>query len=246
MTQQNYATAHSNVAQCGSIVSLPTRKFDYGRDVLKLIAIATMAMDHAGDILYPDWLALRLIGRLAFPLFAYLVALGVESTRSPKKYLATLFIFALISQVPYFLAFGIQPAERFNILFSLLLGALTIYFFNKRSLLTIIPALLSILLNTEGNIYAVLTVACMKLLKGNPPLGFLALLALNSPFLLASDPQVFSLFAVPIIILHAKGVLKKETIIPENSRTYLIRKYVFYAFYPAHLAVLFLIKLLFF
>ncbi|MEM3051224.1 MAG: TraX family protein [Candidatus Bathyarchaeia archaeon] len=227
-------------------MSLPARKFDYGRDLLKLIAILAMAIDHIGVILYPDWLMLHIIGRLAFPLFAYLVALGIESTKKPKKYLATLFGFAVISQVPYFLAFGIQPFERFNILFSLLLGALTIYLFNKRSLLTIVPALLSIFLNTEGSIYAMLTVACMKLLKSNPLIGFLALFALNSQFLLIADTQVFSLFAVPLIILHVKGVLKKETVIPESSLAYSFRKYVFYAFYPLHLAALFLIKLFFF
>ncbi|MCX8154171.1 MAG: conjugal transfer protein TraX [Candidatus Bathyarchaeota archaeon] len=227
-------------------MSLAVRKFDYGRDLLKLIAIVAMAIDHVGDIFYPDSLVLHIIGRLAFPLFAYLVALGVESTAKPKKYFATLFIFAVISQFPYFLAFRIQPFERFNILFSLLFGALTIYLFNKRSLLTIVPALLSIFFNVEGSIYVVLTVACMKLLQDKPLLGFLALLALNSQFLLAADTQVLSLFAVPLIILHIKGVLKKETFIHENSFTYSFRKYAFYAFYPLHLAVLFLIKLVFF
>ncbi|MEM3000397.1 MAG: TraX family protein [Candidatus Bathyarchaeia archaeon] len=227
-------------------MSIPVRKFDYGRDLLKLIAIAAMAIDHVGDVFYPDWLLLHIIGRLAFPLFAYLVALGIENTKKPKRYLATLFSFAVISQVPYFLAFEIQPFERFNILFSLLLGALTIYLFNKRSLLTVVPALLSIFLNTEGSIYAVLTVACMKFLKSNPLTGFLALFALNSQFLLIADTQVLSLFAVPLIILHIRGVLKRETVIPENSFVYSFRKYAFYAFYPLHLAALFLIKLVFF
>ncbi|MGB9842063.1 MAG: TraX family protein [Candidatus Bathyarchaeales archaeon] len=66
-------------------MSFPVRKFDYGRDLLKLIAIAAMAIDHIGDIFYPDWLMLHIIGRLAFPLFAYLVALGIESTKNRKS-----------------------------------------------------------------------------------------------------------------------------------------------------------------
>ncbi len=227
-------------------MSSPARKFDFGRDLLKIIAIVTMAIDHIGDILYPDLLVLHVIGRLSFPLFAYLVALGIESTKKPKKYMMTLFSFALVSQIPYFLAFGIQPFERLNILFSLFLGALTIYFFNRRSLLTFVPIFLAILFNTEGSYYVVLTVACMKLLKGNLKLGFLALFALNLQFLLIPDTQVLSLFAVPLILLHVKNWLKKEISIPENSLAYSIRKYAFYAFYPSHLALLFLIKLFFF
>jgi hypothetical protein len=224
----------------------PSRRFDFGRELLKIIAIVTMVIDHIGNILYPDLLLLHVIGRLSFPLFAYLIALGIESTKKPKKYMMTLLSFALISQIPYFLAFEIQPFERLNILFSLFLGALTIYFFNKRSLLTFVPILLSILLSTEGSYYVVLTVACMKFLKSNPKFGFLALFALNLQFLLIPDTQVLSLFAVPLILLHVKNWLKKEILIPENSLAYSIRKYAFYSFYPLHLALLFLIKLFFF
>jgi hypothetical protein len=222
------------------------RKFDFGREILKVTAIVTMVIDHIYAILYPDMLFLHIIGRLSFPLFAYLIALGIESTKKPKKYMVTLLSFALISQIPYFLAFGIQPFERLNILFSLFLGALTIYFFNKRSLLTFVPILLSILLSTEGTYYVVLTVACMKLLKSKPKLGFLALFALNIQFLLIPDTQALSLFAVPLILLHVKNWLKKEILIPENSLAYSLRKYAFYSFYPLHLASLFLIKLFFF
>jgi hypothetical protein len=222
------------------------RKFDFGRDILKVIAIVTMTMDHIYAILYPDLLFLHIIGRLSFPLFAYLIMLGIESTKKPRKYMVTLLSFALISQIPYFLAFEIQPFERLNILFTLFLSALTIYFFNKRSLLTFVPILLSILFRTEGTYYAVLTVACMKILKSNPKLGFLALFALNLQFLLIPDTQILSLFAVPLILLHVKNWLKKEILIPENSLAYSIRKYAFYIFYPLHLALLFLIKLFFF
>jgi len=222
------------------------RKFDFGREILKVTAIATMTIDHTYAILYPDLMFLHIIGRLSFPLFAYLIALGIESTKKPKKYMTTLLSFALISQIPYFLAFEIQPFERLNILFTLFLGALTIYFFNKKSLLTFVSILLSILFRTEGSYYVVLTVACMKLLKGNLKLGFLALFALNLQFLLIPDTQVLSLFAVPLILLHVKGWLKKEILIPENSLAYSIRKYAFYSFYPLHLALLFLIKLFFF
>jgi len=228
----------------------PTRRFDFGRELLKIIAIVTMVIDHIGKILYPDLLLLRIIGRLSFPIFAYLIVLGIESTKKPRKYMVTLLSFAVISQLPYFLAFGIQPFERLNILFSLFLSAVTIYFYNKKSLLAFVPLLLSIILPTEGSYYVVLTAVGMKLLKDTPKLGALALFALNIQFLFIPDLdtqiQILALLAVPLIFLHIKNWLKKEILIPENSLAYSIRKYAFYVFYPLHLALLFLIKLFFF
>ena len=229
----------------------PTRRFDFGRELLKIIAIVTMIVDHVGNILYPDLLFLQIIGRLAFPIFAYLIVLGVESTKKPRNYMATLLVFALVSQFPYFLAFGIQPFERLNILFSLLLSAVTIYFYNKRSPVAFVPLLLSIILPTEGSYYVVLTAVGMKLLKDAPKLGALALFALNIQFLLISSDlhtqiQILSLFAVPLIFLHINGWLKKEILIPENSLAYLLRKYAFYIIYPLHLSLLFIINLFFF
>jgi hypothetical protein len=227
-----------------------TRRFDFGRELLKIIAIVTMVIDHIGTILYPDLLFLNVIGRLAFPLFAYLIMLGVESTKKPRKYMVTLLVFALISQLPYFLAFGIQPFERLNILFTLFLSAVTVYFYNQKSALVFVPLLLSIILPTEGTYYVVLMVVGMKLLKETPKLGALALFALNIQFLFMSELddqiQIIALLSLPLIFLHIKGWLKKEVLIPENSLAYSLRKYAFYVFYPLHLALLFLIKLFFF
>jgi hypothetical protein len=227
------------------------RKFDFGRELLKIIATVTMGIDHVGNILYPDLLFLQMIGRLSFPIFAYLIVLGVESTKKPQKYMITLISFALISQLPYFLAFDIQPFERLNILFSLLLCAVTIYFYNKKSPVAFVPLLISIILPTEGSYYVVLTAVGMKLLKDTPKLGALVLFALNIQFLLIpgdlqAQIQILSLLAVPLILLHIKNWLKKEILIPEKSLAYSIRKYAFYLFYPLHLALLFLVKMFFF
>jgi hypothetical protein len=229
-------------------VASPTRKFDFGRELLKIIAIITMVVDHVGKILYPDLLYLQIIGRLAFPLFAYLVVLGVESTKKPLKYMATLLVFAVISQVPYYLAFGIAPFDRLNILFSLLLCAVTIYYYNKRSTLAFVPLLLSIVLMTEGSYYVVLTAVGIRLLKDRSALGVLALVGLNLQFLFIpeSQIQILALMAVPLVFLHTKNWLKKEILIPQNSLAYSTRKYFFYMFYPLHLMLLFLISTFFF
>ncbi len=225
------------------------RTFDFGRDLLKVAAVVTMAADHVGAILYPDLLWLHIVGRLAFPLFAYLVALGIESTSKPRKYLATLLVFAFVSQVPYYLAFGIQPFERLNVLFSLFTSALVLYFYNKKNIETFalvlaVAVLASIFLNMEGSFYVIFTVGAMKLLKMKPELGILALLALNLMFI--PDTQVLALLAVPLIFLHVKNYLKMEVAISDNSRLYSVRKYAFYVFYPLHLGLLYIISISFF
>ena len=205
-----------------------------------------MTIDHIYAILYPELTFLHIIGRLAFPLFAYLIVLGVESTKKPRKYMITLLSFALISQIPYFLAFDIQPFARLNILFTLFLGAMTLYFYIKKSPIAFIPLLLSIIFPTEGSYYVVLMIVGMKLLKETPKLGILALFAVNIQFLLIPDIQLLSLFAVPLIFLHIKSWLKMEIIIPKNYFYYSLRKYVFYVYYPLHLALLYLTALFFF
>ena len=107
------------------------QSFDYGREMLKWLAIITMTVDHVGAVLYQDFTVLRWIGRLAFPLFAYLLILGMENTRNVRKYFVRLFVFALVSQVPFFLAIDYAPFEFLNIFFTLTSGLLFIYFFNK-------------------------------------------------------------------------------------------------------------------
>ena len=236
---------------CDVNVASPTRKFDFGRELLKIIAIVTMVVDHVGHILYPDILVLQIIGRLAFPIFAYLIVLGVESTKKPVKYMMTLLVFAIISQVPYYLAFDIQPFERLNILFSLLLSAITIYYYNKRSAIAFVPLLLSLVFPVEGSYYVVVTAVGMKLLKDDWKLGALVLVVLNLqfPFITSdifSQIQILALLAVPLIFLNIKNKLTKEIVIPENSLAYLARKYFFYIFYPLHLTLLFWISTAFF
>lgn len=89
--------------------------------VLKIIAVVSMLLDHIGYSL--DIYVLRCIGRLAFPIFAYLIGNGFRHTTSPVRYLSRLLLLAVLSQIPYtlFLSDTLVP-EKLNIFFTLSLG----------------------------------------------------------------------------------------------------------------------------
>lgn len=73
---------------------------------LKLIALIAMTCDHVGLQLFPDVLLLRIIGRLALPIFAYMIAEGCRYTRNRRKYLLRMVSLAAVCQVVYFFAMG--------------------------------------------------------------------------------------------------------------------------------------------
>ena len=214
--------------------------------MIKLIALFTMTIDHVGAILYPSELALRIVGRLSFPLFCYLIVLGLESTRSATRYFARLLLFAFISQVPYYLAFGYGPLDSLNIFFTLALGVLflrLLFPLRMRSLLSIFPILLSSILPFDYGWYGIMLIGCMYLLRKDALLGVLALILVNILFLPVSAIQVLSLFSVPIVLMHNGGALRIETEIKEKSAYSSLIKYFFYVYYPLHLSLLYLIGL---
>lgn len=73
---------------------------------LKLLALVTMTIDHIGMVLFPHQMIWRIIGRLAFPIFAYFIAEGCRYTGNRKKYLLTMAALAAICQLVYFFALG--------------------------------------------------------------------------------------------------------------------------------------------
>ena len=78
--------------------------------LIRLIACLTMLVDHAGKMLFPQHPEMRLIGRLAFPLFAYGIAVGAVYTKNPEKYLTRVVLLAIISQPLY--AIGLAHENR--------------------------------------------------------------------------------------------------------------------------------------
>ena len=78
---------------------------------LKLIALASMVLDHVGDNFFPGQIWMRVLGRAAMPLFAFCVAEGFCHTRNKGRYLLRLGLFALISEIPFDLVTAGEPLE---------------------------------------------------------------------------------------------------------------------------------------
>lgn len=116
-------------------------------DLLKIIALVTMFIDHIAHVGllemilthfnvgiedYDKYYTIcRTIGRIAFPIFAYQVALGFSKTSNLRKYIMRLFTFALVSYIPYIVFnnnFVIHPLH-FNVIFMLLIGVIVILLF---------------------------------------------------------------------------------------------------------------------
>ncbi len=205
-----------------------------------------MTIDHIGVILYQDIEVLRAIGRLSFPLFAYLLVLGMESTHNIRNYLLRLFIFALISQIPFSLATQVAPFEYLNIFFTLGLGLLCIHSMKTKQIYAIVPLLASLILPFDYGIYGIVIIGCMYILRDNTTFGVIALLTLNSLLLVPWNTQVLSIGAIPLIVLHKNGPLNTIKEKNENYRIPLWRKYFFYIYYPLHLTLLYAIKINFF
>ena len=74
--------------------------------LLRLIACICMFIDHAGKMLFPQLTWMRLVGRLAFPLFAYGIAVGAAMTKHPQPYITRVAALALVSQPLYAVALG--------------------------------------------------------------------------------------------------------------------------------------------
>lgn len=102
-------------------------------DSIKVIAMLTMLIDHVGLIYFPEQAMWRLIGRIAFPIFAYALAMGFFYTSNRKRYLLRLTLFALIAQFPYmYLNVGVQrDVFQINQIAQLIYALLVLYLFER-------------------------------------------------------------------------------------------------------------------
>ena len=217
--------------------------------MLKLIAMVSMVFDHVGDMFFPSLMGPRMIGRLAMPLFSFCIAEGFAHTRDKKKYLLRMGLFALISEIPFDLAFeGKIGFGHQNIMLTFFLSILGLMLFdairggkdNKEKkipfwrtglgvLAVALLALASLVLHADYTAFAVIAVFLFYLLRQKHPLlrsaagvAFLALTRTMGYYCATG----FSF--IPLALYNGK-----------KGRGL---KWLFYVFYPGHLLLLAVIK----
>lgn len=96
---------------------------------LKLLAMAAMLVDHMGYLLFPTTMWMRYVGRLAFPIFAFQIAEGWYRTHDREKYTLRLLICAVVSEVPFDLAFSGTPVDAGyqNVLWTFFIAAAALW-----------------------------------------------------------------------------------------------------------------------
>ena len=214
---------------------------------LKLIACVTMLLDHIGASIYRST-ALRIIGRLSFPIYCFLLAEGIRRTRDPKKYLLRLGLGALLSELPFDLLFyGGLTLRSQNVMLTLFLGAAMLLAMQKyskppiRLLLIGAFCLLAELLNTDYGGKGILLIALFGLTDRLPiHLAGLVLISLLSSFgriRLLGLPVPIQLFGVLAMIPIGLYNGRKLT----GSRPV---QWSFYLFYPVHMLLLLAMKIL--
>lgn len=101
--------------------------------LLKMIAVLVMILDHVGAVFFPQYIIFRIIGRIAFPIFAYFIAEGAMRTAKIEKYILTMLGFAFLSEIPFDLAFHREVFELSgqNVLWTFVLALIGIALFQR-------------------------------------------------------------------------------------------------------------------
>ena len=214
---------------------------------LKIIAMISMVLDHMGDIFFPEITALRFLGRIAMPVFAFCIAEGYAHTRDKMKYLTRLGLFALISEVPFDLAFsGKIGLEHQNIMLTFFLAVSALMLYDRVAKGTeteekpdylrmlggfgfvLLFAIMAILLRADYTFFGVIAVFVFYVLRDHA-----------WPF--REVAGVLFLAITRTMGYYAGTILSLIPIAMYNGKRGKGLKWLFYVFYPGHLLVLYLI-----
>lgn len=217
---------------------------------LKLLAMVAMTVDHVGMLLFPQQQILRVIGRLAFPIFAYMIAEGCRYTRSYGRYLGTMAAVAAVCQIVYLMAMNsLYQCILVTFSLSVLLILLYKYATQRRTFLSwlalsggiclvfflteILPGMLP---ETDYAIdygfWGVLLPLLVYIGKNKwqkLSLCALVLLAMGNTL---GGIQLWSLLTLPLLALY------------NGQRGKWKMKYFFYIYYPLHLVVIYMIGII--
>jgi len=216
---------------------------------LKVIACLSMLSDHLAqfyldrfDWANAEWFSIAgrtisltrlmvMFGRFAFPLFVFLLVAGFEHTSNKKKYGLNLFIFALLSELPFNLMVGHSLFfVKQNMMFTLLLGYLamcSITYFKQKPIfsLLIVAALFMVsrYLHADSQTPGFLFILLMYGLRKEKVIRCVA-----APVLLKMKAMVFLSMLMTLLYNGKRGFIKTPFL-----------KYCFYAFYPVHMLVIY-------
>ncbi len=214
-------------------------------DGLRVLACLTMLADHVGAVLIESDL-LRLVGRISFPIFCYLLVQGAAHTRDVRKYALRLGLAALISEPVYdLLFFGALTASHQNVIFTLLLGLGMLECarrWNARAVAFLGAFLIAELIGSDYGGLGIALIALLAWTQELPHRRLWQVLGMMAVFLLMPSVHmtVFSL-RVPIQIF---GLVALVPIFCCNGTRRFrapFAKWCAYLFYPLHLLVLLLI-----
>ena len=221
--------------------------------MLRLLALLSMLADHTGLALFPRVGVFRCVGRLAFPLYCFLLVQGYIHTHNVRAYARRLLLLAILSEIPFdLLIFGrVSCTVEQNVLFSLLLGLAAVWVVDryesepaKAALATLLVFMLSMLARVS---YGWLGVAlclwfyklrrsrvrqalCILPIEGVYCLS-LALSGVEQSWVLVSLCAMLS--AVPVLLYNGKPGLRNRLI-----------SFLFYAAYPLHIVALLIVRAL--
>ena len=199
---------------------------------LKCIAIVSMALDHTGAVLYPSQIWLRCLGRIAFPIFCFLIVEGFFHTHDVRRYMGRLGVFALISEIPYDLAFRGVPLEyaHQNVFFTLLIGIGMMVLLERnrewpvKAVILLLAMWLAVLIRSDYNFRGILLIFVFYILHESRWLAVTAGGFWN--FLYQGVIQKYGVLSVLPLALY-------------NGERGRKMKYFFYIFYPVHLLLLY-------
>lgn len=223
----------------------------FSRADLKWIAAITMIIDHIAVIFISQQMfpllynGLRLLGRISFPIICFLLVQGFRYTSDKRRYFMRLLIWAIISEIPFDLAFygKLVHIGAQNVLYTLALGLVVIMLVDKvliqeghgnvigkTLLLVFIGMFLAGMLRTDYSYWGILTITAFYLgqYQTKKRRSWLVI------FICAMQ-GVFQLFASAALLFTENYNPDKKGKIPNNF---------FYWFYPVHLLVLWVISLI--
>jgi len=217
--------------------------------MLKVVAIIAMFVDHAVWLLPEDAAIgpyLHAFGRIAAPTMCYLIAEGFAHTSNVNKYISRLFMFAIISHLPYVLYFDLSWWKATSVIWSLLLGLVALSVSQKPNwtmAAKVVVIVLCCLLAWPGdwNFIAVLWILFFGTLRGSYVWQMVSFAAIGAVFYIIpgfvhsgweASFHLGILLVIPLFALYNGLRGRKSNWI----------KWSFYVFYPVHLVVLYVIK----